>query len=75
MIIVNTQDESLIELLADQVFIMSRNFKFMKLDKNSCDEKYIVHVAIKCSESPEDTLFSLSMDLENEQIEVRVVSR
>ena len=74
MIVINTQDETLIELLADQTFSLTRDYKLVRL-LTGINSKYSVQVAVKCSESPEDTLFSLSMGLENEQIEVRVVSR
>ena len=74
MIVINTQDETLIELLADQTFSLTRDYKLVRL-LMGINSKYSVQVAVKCSESPEDTLFSLSMGLENEQIEVRVVSR
>jgi len=46
--VVNTQDEELMEMLADQVWVLESGFRFSKLSK---EEEYAVTVGFE-SESP-----------------------
>ena len=63
---VNTLDQKLIDVLADKVFVLTKDSRFIKLNK---DGNYVIKVAVGSSKSITETQ-EVNNLLENKQIEI-----
>lgn len=73
MIVINTQDQDLIDILADQIFVLTKDYNFLKINKLSSN--FSVQIALECTESTDDIVDELREKLANERVSIKVMPR